>query len=321
MATLNYKQIERVAEFIGNLPEHEHGLNFYSFGDHIATDMYPDLNNPQVINFFFFVCMHQYGFWYGDNNGYLEPLVGLFHGKEVKGSDLLWKVCKRTLDVDSEAFEPARLAEISPRYLSLVFNSDQGPVVWPDFDTRFQLTRAYGQWFVENETSPVELVRTANDCDNVLCVFLSKILNVPGYNKDNLQKKQLLLAMVLANRPEHFLEDDDSDEWPPIVDYHLMRLALRLGLVDLTPGEEKSNKNRNWISPEEEGKIRDLVFLAVEQLIESSGRSMSFVDYIMWSGRRYCPEMQEPNCSECIFTDVCKKRTNLFQPVLRTTAY
>ena len=58
-----------------------------------------------------------------------------------------------------------------------------------------------------------------------------------------------------------------------------------------------------------------------EQVIRESGHAMSFIDEKMWSARRYCPEMTMPNCPECVFSEVCKKRTELFQPIFRTTAY
>ena len=324
MVALNKSQIAKVGELLKKLPEGS-GLNFYSFKkgneEIIALDMYPKLNHPQAINFFFFVVMHDYGFWYGDEKGYYEPLYGTINGKREKGSDLLWKMSMAALNKNETQFEPAKLAKIKPMELAQIFSDDNGPIVWPDFEKRFQMTRASGKWFIEEKTSPSEIVILANSEEGPLKEFLWWTRKIPGYNRDLAEKKNLLLAMVLANRPEKFLNVKDPENWRPIVDYHLMRVSLRMGLVELNKEEKRENKERKWIAYFTEREIRWAVYNAVLELIQKSGRPMSFIDKTMWMGRRYCPEMTAPDCSKCLFDSVCKKRVELFQPVFRTTAY
>ena len=38
--------------------------------------------------------------------------------------------------------------------------------------------------------------------------------------------------MILSERPERWLRAAPAEQLPPIVDYHLQRMCLRLGLVD-----------------------------------------------------------------------------------------
>ncbi|MBI2063238.1 MAG: hypothetical protein HYT61_03320 [Candidatus Yanofskybacteria bacterium] len=327
MPVVNLEQVKKVSKLLKNLPDNGNGLNFYSFqkdGEEIiASDMYPPLNHPQAINFFFFVCVHQFGFWYGDECGYLEPLFGTINGKNAKGSDLLWKASMRAIEQDPECFEPKKLAVISPQDLARkILADDNGPILFPDFETRFQLTRAYGRWFQKRSSkNPLGLVQFSNCSKNSLGKFLEIMREVPGYNEDNLQKKNLLLAMTLANRPEKWLEVKDTHNWRPIVDYHLMRLALRQGLVELDGHERKQNEARKWTNWTTEGSIRQLVYEAMELIIKESGKPMSFVDENYWNGRRYCPEMEVPECRKCLFDPACKKRIKLFQPIQRTTSY
>lgn len=127
--------------------------------------------------------------------------------------------------------------------------------------------------------------------------------------------------MALTNRPERFLKVNDLENWNPIVDYHLMRTALRLGMVDLHGFETGKNKKRRWVGEIEENHIRTVVFDAISLLIELSSQPMSSVDVQMWMARKYCPEMSKPNCKKCLFEKVCKKRIELFQPIFRTIAY
>lgn len=327
MARANKKQIKRVAEVLRNLPESEEdGLNFYSFKkdgkEVVLSDFYPRLNDPQTINFFFFICLHQYGFWHADADGYDRPMMGLLNGKRLKGSDLLEAVCKRALDNDPTIFEPARLVEMS--YLDLyndLFVDANGPIFFLASWERCLLTHNYAQWFIDHNLTPAKIIDKANKYNDPLRHFIGQTEKIEGYSKDWLHKKNLLLAMALANRPERFLKLTDLSEWTPIVDYHLMRVALRLGLVDLNDAEEEPNKNRKWVGAQTEDNIRSAVYVAILRLMNESGRSMPFIDEKLWMARRYCPEMEVPNCAKCIFLEVCARRVELFQPVFRTTNY
>lgn len=326
MAKVNRRQTGKVAKLLGELPDESCGLNFYSFGNDgkeiAASRMYPPIDHPQAINFFFFVCLHQYGFWHGDENGYWEPIFGCLDGENLKGSDLLWAACKKALDNDPLIFEPAGLAKISLDDLQeKIFVDDNGPIDFPDCPERHRLTNRYGQWFAEEQNEPIKIVELANSLKRSLDFFLWLTQKIPGYNADRFDKKNLLLAMVLSNRPERFLKIGDPQSWSPIVDYHLMRLALRLGLVDLSDKERPINEKRLWVNAKAECRIRRATYRAIRRLISRSGKSMLFIDEKLWMGRRYCPEAEEPQCSKCIFTEVCKKRTELFQPVFRTTNY
>ena len=96
---------------------------------------------------------------------------------------------------------------------------------------------------------------------------------------------------------------------------------MRLGLVDLDENEYEIIRHRLWADWRMENSIRKNVYYAIIFLIQKSGRSMSFIDEIMWNARRYCPETEIPDCEKCIFTGVCRKKIELFQPVYRTTNY
>ena len=152
--------------------------------------------------------------------------------------------------------------------------------------------------------------------------FLNAIGNVPGYNADKWQKKNLLLAMAMANRPERFLSAEPSDKhWAPIVDYHLMRLALRTGIVMIEPEHRENNIAKGFVTADVEEDVRMHVHAAFRTLIKRSGRTMAEIDNLFWSGRRYCPEDKPVNCEPCALNTVCAKDKELFQPVMRTTAY
>lgn len=325
MAKVNESQVSRVADVIARLPE-TRGLNFYSYhvdGEEVvATDMYPPLHHPHALDFFFFACMHQFGFWYGDERGYRGSMAGVFGGKPCKGSDMVWKSLMRYMSEEPDAQRPERLAFIGHKEMwGRMFTDDNGPIRFPDMDRRRLLTLGYGRWFVYNRTSPGDLVRCANESASPLKVFLGMARQICGYAGDPFDKKLLLLAMALANRPERFLHVTDPDSWRPIIDYHLMRVALRLGMVELEQSEIEANKARAWVSFDVEAGIRHAAYRAFTGVLHESGRSLSLVDEVFWMARKYCPDMKEPSCDKCRFSGICAKRSDLFQPVFRTTYY
>lgn len=329
---IDQQRIETFAKYVSTAPV-EASLNFYSFlgGDGseiIASDMYPPLQAPGTIDHFFFVGIHNFGFWTARNKKYQAPLIGTLAGKKVKGSDLLHKLILREYVRDHHHVSPTWLASVQPDAFTKMFSDDEGRVPLLATRERMRLTRRYGQWFERSRpwgTTPKDLVTYAMNSPTpgqaLLGIITDPAMGIPGYREDPLRKKATLLLMSLVNRPEKFIVLEDGFRWPPIVDYHLMRLALRLGLISLPCKWESENRDRICTSAEREAVIRRAVYDAVNLIIRISGRTMPEIDNLMWSARRYCPEMTQPDCTTCALASACAKRTELFQPVFRTDMY
>lgn len=332
---IDLRRIKRFADLIETLPR-PRPLNFYSFLGHngleiVASDMYPPQNAPGTIDFFFFACIHQYGFWHGKER-YEEPLYGVLDGKKVKGSDLLWKLLLRAQKNDAGIFTPERLATMWLSEYCRIFSDDNGPIPLFISDERYDLSRAYGAWFAESRLSgcrtPAELVLFAKEHPKPLATLRTILTHerdgIPGYREDPLHKKALLLLMALANRPERFIIPEDDFAWDPIIDYHLMRLDLRMGHVILPRAWRTENAERHFTAAERERAIREADYRANQALLEllkPRGITMSEIDVIKWMARKFCPETEVPNCGACTFRSVCAQNTERFQPVIRTTAY
>lgn len=323
-------QVSKFAAEVAKLPADAKGLDFFHTFDGKEHDagMYPALNHPQAIDFFFVVCLHQHGFWHGDANGYRAPMFATFDGKKVKGSDALWRTFKKAFDRSSFLVQPKYLSGFKEDDLTeCLFTHDEGPLPLPDPQTRIALTHDYGTWFLMNARrgkTPASIVEAANAEPKPLAAFLEEVSWIPGFDQDPFHKKARLLAMALMNRPEAFLMPAPGEQLGPIVDYHLMRVALRLGLVTLDasyPNLAKKNVARQWVRPVVEEKIRAAVHEALIRIQELSGVSSATLDLAMWSARKFCPEMTAPECGKCRFKDACAQRTELFQPVHRTTSY
>jgi hypothetical protein len=331
VAKINDDRISRIAAIVKGMPE-KPVLNFYSFNndgtqDPFCKSMYPSLNHPNTIDFLSYMGSSNYGYWTLKDGKYEGPIFGTLNGKAgVKGSDLLWQTAKRTFDQDPGFFTPSRLADVAEdELIARIYSDDNGPLPFRDLHARYLMTVNYGSWFLSNGTTPAKIVEAANSSEDTLNVFLNDYMDVPGYDEDLFEKKNTLLAMSLANRPERFLDVAPDDEnWCPIIDYHLMRFALRTGMVGLSPEYRQENIDRRLTSPKVEFEIRDATNNAVYKLIKESGRTMGFVDLALWSARKYCPEdwdLSKINCGACTYNTACEQDKELFQPVFETTYY
>jgi hypothetical protein len=132
----------------------------------------------------------------------------------------------------------------------------------------------------------------------------------------------MLLALILDQRPEGFLRPAPGEAEPPVIDYHLMRSCLRIGLVDIRDDDLRRRViARQELLADEEWAIRYAAYLAIQQVQQLSGRDMGTVDWFFFGARQRCPEMTEPDCPACPVDPVCAHRKELFQPVIRTTYY
>jgi hypothetical protein len=308
---------EQVAKFAALLPTLGTVTPFNFIGDN-----FPAAGHPGALSAFFFNSAHQYGFWSLDGNRYGQPMIAQAGGVDRKGSDFLFYCTKRALEADPHAFRPEKMAAMREREVEALFFDDMGrnPLpMWPEHRNIFY---EYADWMVEKNTSPEQLVVRANKARKPLQHFLDQLREIPGYREDPLQKKAMLLAVILENRPEKFLRVSDPQSAVPIIDYHLQRSALRTGLVRV--GNEPLRQRlmaRMLVPKETEGEIRKATYLAIQQLVKASGLSVAAIDYFFFTNRTRCPEMAEPACDVCPVKSICRRETRMFQPVYRTTCY
>jgi len=168
--------------------------------------------------------------------------------------------------------------------------------------------------------APRDIVEQANRMESPRVALLSLLDHIGGYKEDPLRKKAMLLALILEQRPEHFLRPAPGEDEPPVIDYHLMRSCLRTGLLEVNDDDLRRKViGREELSATEEWAVRFAAYQAIQRVQALSGRGMGAVDWFFFNARRRCPEMTEPDCANCAIDSVCAHRKDLFQPVRRTT--
>jgi hypothetical protein len=199
---------------------------------------------------------------------------------------------------------------------------DSGRDPFPDPALCIGLAQAYGRTMAALGCTAGDLVATAASTPWPMRSLLTLLDHVGGYREDPLRKKSALLGVILRQRPERFLPAAPHDDAPPIVDYHVQRSCLRTGMVAIDDDRLRDRVvDRRVLDPDEEWAVRRATFDAVTALRERSGREMGTVDWFLFQMRHRCPEATVPDCGSCPADPACAHRIELFQPVLRTTAY
>ena len=307
-------RIRAIAERLSELP----GMTPFDFtGEHL-----PPVGHERVLEYFFAATLQQFGFWHEAGNRYESPSTGVLSGRPLKGSDYLWAVYRRWLDRSPEGLDPRGQAELDSDELAARLAADDGTGPLPMFQERLGLARAYGRDLSNLGPTPADMVARANSESRPVRALLGALGHVGGYGEDPLGKKSALLAMILRQRPEGFLRAAPGDEVPAIVDYHVQRSCLRMGLVDVGNQATKARlERRELVREPEEQAVRSACREVMDELASVSGLGMGPVDWFFFQNRRRCPEMTEPECEVCPVEKACARRTELFQPVRRTTFY
>jgi sugar/nucleoside kinase (ribokinase family) len=311
---VNGLQVQKISQLISSLDEAS-PFNF------ISPELPPE-NHPKALDYFFAVTLQQFSFWTERNNRYHKPLLAQLGGVLQKGAFYLFDAYRRRLESDADFCSPAHQANLTRAELLDVFRSDDGLDPMPALDLHLEAANTYGRDMLTLQLTPQTVLQKAQAAAAPLRTFISILDQIGGYKEDPLRKKSGLLALILSQRPESFLRFGANEQVEPVIDYHLMRSCLRVGLVDILDEDLKTKiANREIITPGEEWSVRYTAYRAIEQIVELSGKPTGAVDWFFFGARKRCPEMTEPECHLCQIDAVCAHRKELFQPVLRTSFY
>jgi hypothetical protein len=305
--------VSSIAKLIASLPD----ITPFAF---TGPDL-PAPGHPAALDYFFAAALQQFGFWTATADRYERPLIATVDGEERKGAFYLFRAYLRWLENDPELLMPARQAELTRADMLAALRADDGTHPMPALDMHLALARQYGRDMLELDLTPQSVLERVNASAAPLRALFQILDHIGGYKEDPLRKKAGLLAIILQQRPEAFLANGE-DGVPPVVDYHVMRSCLRMGLIDVADDELATKLvGRQLLSGAEEWAVRAAARTAIEQVVVKSGKSMGAVDWFFFQARKRCPEMSEPRCEMCAVDPACAHRKELFQPVRRTTYY
>ena len=311
---MDHDSVGRLAGLIAGLDE----LRPFDF----TGALLPDIGDAAATEWFAAATLQQWGFWYERDGVWAGSMIACIDGAERKGSDYLWAVYRRWAALDPQAMTPLRQAELAVDDWHALAADDGGADPFPDPALCVALANAYGRTLADLDITAVDLVAVAATAIHPMRALLTLLDHVGGYREDPLRKKSALLGVILRQRPEPLLPAAVDDDAPPIVDYHVQRSCLRTGAVVIDDADLLARvAARRLLDPSEEWAVRRATAEAVSALSARSGRDMGAVDWFLFAMRHRCPEATTPECAACPADSVCAHRIELFQPVLRTTAY
>ncbi len=258
-----------------------------------------------------------------------RPYEAYVGGEFYHGADLLYRLGMEKYREDPGFFDPRSLARVTAKDVEEWLSADGASP--PDPEVRAALLRDLGEKLLAlyggSTTSLLEA--SGGYLKRLEGGFIDRLKVFRAY-EDPVEKKAYLLAKFLERRRIIEVRDPWNMEVP--VDNHLVRIALRLGLVepprwmlDKILGEEEFS----W---EEDVMFRLAVRRAFKQVAQAAGVTPFLLDDFLWMfGRKCCP--RDPGgtmcarCGEgcrrvggclpggCIFADICYARSrNLYLP-------
>ena len=273
-------------------------LNWRSAGFSTFEAALPSTQPAKAADFFFF------------NSALLFDFYGLeteLEGEYIKGSDLFFAFAKRKVQQDSEFFTAARLADLSVTAYESVYAPDGDPAhsLINRAEERVAILRDLAQGLLRDyEGSTLSLLAA---CNNRLHTsesggLLDRVSKFEGYNDPHFKKAFVFLKALIGLNL--WAVDDKENLFIP-VDYHLIRMALRTGLVKVTDAAlAEQLHTRTLASGADDWEIREIIKRAYKGLEERSGVDIFVLDEIFWTiGRSCCHYARPPRCAACDFTD------------------
>jgi hypothetical protein len=284
------------------------------------TPFFPPLGAPWAVSFFFAAALHFYGLWEEDGRRFTGAIRGFIDGRPFVGEDFLWKALWRTVQEEPRFPLASFQAALTKERLSHFFRNDAGHCPVPLLESHVELARSYGESLEKNNLSPHKILDTCRAAPQPVLELVHKLSDLPGYREDPLRRKAFFLALILSQRPERFLPAHEG--WPPVLDRHFLRLALRWsGIQVKDPDLAEALRQGRTLPPPQEQALRLSAYEVFAQILRRSGRSVPETFGLFDGARRYCPEDAPPDCAPCFFTSACEKRIDLLQPVTRTMSY
>lgn len=265
-----------------------------------------------LANFWFYVVAicHQTG-----------ALQGEIEGRRLRGWDYLYAAAQRAYRNDPNLFTAEGILKLHPEELKRLFSDHLDPQTstLDRIGERLHLLREAAMSLLQWYRGDVwELYLR---CDGSLSggTGLLNLLSQFEAYRDPLRKKTSLLLMILWASRIWVLKDLEVLRFP--VDNHLMRVALRTGMVRVEDeGLQARLQKPGEISKDEERSIREAVQRAGDLLLDASGRTVFELDTILWQiGRSCCFYEHPPICGPRATGHPCFKRETC--SLIRDTDY
>ncbi len=237
-----------------------------------------------------------------------KPYEGYVEGEFYHGADLLYRLGSKKLSEDPDFFTARRLSKITVNDVLewLSVSDGRKTVKPPDPEIRAELLRDIGKKLeLLYEGSAYKLIVDSKGYlkGRYSDGFIDRLKIFKAF-QDPVEKKAYLLAKFLERRGVLRINDPYNKEVP--VDNHLVRIALRLGIVHVDNETLERIAAGIPFSWEEDILLRLTTREAYKYVSMRAGVDPFILDDFLWSFGRKCCKREGPVCRNGCSED-CKK--------------
>jgi hypothetical protein len=265
--------------------------------DFLSPHLFPSQKaNPEdVARFFFFVTSIDHR-----TSPPGQSFEGTVDDKHYQGADLLWHLSLRMFQHNAHLFHPQEMTKITTKNVENWYTIHHPKrVTIRNPEERAILLRNGGQLLMEKYQGSVLMLLQAADYRVTTELKtghpgLLQLLSEFKAYEDPASKKSYLLLKFLLRRKLWAIKDDDQVQIP--VDNHLTRIALRTGIVTVSPGLADTLRQRSPVTSETDIALRQEISGAFSLVGEQAKRSVLELDDFFWHFGRQCCLLDTPVC-------------------------
>jgi hypothetical protein len=237
-----------------------------------------------------------------------RTLEGTIAGRRLRGSDYLIATLAQHMARDPGHWTSEALRGWDTRELRAA-TSDEGDPATSTLDrVEERLDLLHGVAAHVGDRWAGHAMAICETSDGRVGTLLDRLAAMPAFT-DPVRKKSHLLLMFLHERGLWPLADPENLE--TAIDYHIMRVALRFGIVEVVdPGLRRTLVEQIPVGEDVDTAVRSAVSQACREVIRSSPGLTPFrLDNTLWMvGRSCCFYDHPPVCTfpgECHRSDTC----------------
>ena len=231
--------------------------------------------------------------------GRMRLASGMLDGSEYQGAMYMWRALRRALNkTGGKLLEADFLARLSDADFDRIFADDAGrnPLA-PGREQRIANLRDLGEHLLAHwNGSFFNLVESTGGS---LVEFAHLSRRIRAFD-DPMWKLTMLTAILHSGSDIYRFRDDPL----PAIDYHLLKQALRQGMVRPSPVLGQKIAASRLLRSEDALELRRLALVAFVAVSERTGLSGELLDNRYWLNRVNCTD-PDPVCLDPATADRC----------------
>ena len=247
-------------------------------------------------------------------DGQVLASAGPVDGESFRGAMYLWRRLRVGVDRGEFELNAKWLSGLTAESLERAFRDDDGVCpLSPGLADRADNLKDLGTRLLD--TWDGEFVNVVDAANGSLTRFAELSAMFRAWD-DPVRKLTMVNAIMLAGSGLTVFDEDPL----PGIDYHLVKQAVRQGLVVPPQTLRDKLRDRQFLTPTESLELRQATLAALLQVAAASGISTAVIDNIYWGNGRICDE-RNPACPECPFQEACPQLIDLGRPLELTRYY